>query len=493
MNNLPSFLRPISETVVDGATTAISSGGSESSQPTNFADFLRAEAAKAGLLSDDVKGSASAQVQVQVQVQQQRKCKFMLVGTHAHQYTGYSKVTYNMVRELAKEDSWLDLVHFGFQKHPQIPPLYRPYPPQVKVVDAVALEVAAAQGKEPASTFGFQFLPDVIKKEKPDVVMIYNDASVVSQFLEAIRKSAIPRTFKIWVYIDQVYPIQPQPFLDLLNRDADRIFAFTTYWKKVLKEQGINRPIDILAHGFDSAVFKPMSKKEARKMLGIPEDAFIFMSLNRNTPRKRYDLMVMAFAELVVKYPTKPVFLLCICDKGEKGGYLIFDIYLRELRRLGVNVDQYAARLILSAKEMVFRDEETTTFYSVADVQLSASEGEGFGLCSFESMGLGIPCIAPDVGGFKEFMTAENAILVKPTYRAYLPLGYSPVAGEVELVSSHDLSIAMETYLNDTELRERHGKAARETVLKYTWSSVMSNLMKRLKTEHQEILEGAED
>jgi hypothetical protein len=51
----------------------------------------------------------------------------------------------------------------------------------------------------------------------------------------------------------------------------------------------------------------------------------------------------------------------------------------------------------------------------------------------------------------------------------------------------------METYLNDTELRERHGKAARETVLKYTWSSVMSNLMKRLKTEHQEILEGAED
>jgi glycosyltransferase involved in cell wall biosynthesis len=108
-------------------------------------------------------------------------------------------------------------------------------------------------------------------------------------------------------------------------------------------------------------------------------------------------------------------------------------------------------------------------------------------------MGLGIPCIAPDVGGFKEFMVAENSILVKPTYRAYLPLGYSPVAGEVELVSSHDLSIAMETYLNDTELRERHGKAARETVLKYTWSSVMSNLMKRLKTEHQEILEGAED
>jgi glycosyltransferase involved in cell wall biosynthesis len=279
--------------------------------------------------------------------------------------------------------------------------------------------------------------------------------------------------------------------LDVLNRDADRVFAFTSYWKKVLKEQGINRPIDIIQHGFDATVFKPMAKKEARKMLGIPEDALIYMSLNRNTPRKRYDLLVMAFVELMIKYPTKPVFLLCICDKGEKGGYLIFDIYLRELRKRGVNVDQYASRLILSAKEMSFRDEEVVAFYSVADVQVSAAEGEGFGLCSFESMGLGIPCIAPDVGGFKEYMREDNGILVKPAHRSYLPLAYSPVAGEVELVDTHEYCLAMERYLNDSSLREAHGKAARETVLKYTWPSVFQTMIKRVKSAHEELLEDA--
>jgi glycosyltransferase involved in cell wall biosynthesis len=489
MDNLPAFLRPLQDTIEQGQVLAplvgLPPGQVLTQEPvqaqaqTNFADFLKAEAAKAGLISEKAEPVKA------------EKCKFMLVGTHAHQFTGYSKVTYNMVRELAKEEAWLDVVHFGFQKHPQIPPLYRPYPPQVKVIDAVALEVAAAQGKEPASTFGFQFLPDVINKEQPHIVMIYNDMSVVAQFLEVIRKSAIERTFKIWVYIDQVYPVQPQPFLDVLNRDADRVFAFTPYWKKVIKEQGINRPIDIIPHGFDATIFKPMSKKEARKMLGIPEDAFIYMCLNRNTPRKRYDLLVMAFVELVIKYPTKPVFLLCICDKGEKGGYLIFDIYLRELRKRGVNVDQYASRLILSAKEMSFRDEEVVAFYSVADVQVSTAEGEGFGLCSFESMGLGIPSIAPDVGGFKEYMREDNGILVKPAHRSYLPLAYSPVAGEIELVDPHEYCLAMERYLNDSSLREAHGKAARETVLKYTWPSVFQTMIKRVKSTHEELLEDA--
>ena len=52
--------------------------------------------------------------------------------------------------------------------------------------------------------FGFAALPEVIRHEQPNVVMIYNDMAVVTRFVEEIRKSGIPRTFKIWVYVDQV-------------------------------------------------------------------------------------------------------------------------------------------------------------------------------------------------------------------------------------------------------------------------------------------------
>jgi hypothetical protein len=130
-----------------------------------------------------------------------KKLKFLLVSTHLHQFTGYSKVAHNFVAEFAKKP-WIDLTHYGFQKHPQVPPEYRPYPSNVEVIDAAATE------KPPQQGFGFTALPDVIRRKEPDVVFIYNDMSIVARFLEEIRKSGVPRTFKIWIYIDQVYNTQ---------------------------------------------------------------------------------------------------------------------------------------------------------------------------------------------------------------------------------------------------------------------------------------------
>ena len=125
--------------------------------------------------------------------------------------------------------------------------------------------------------------------------------AVVTRFLEEIRKTNVSRKFKIWVYCDQVYDCQMQGMIDILNRDADRVFAFTSYWKEQLKQQGVTRPLSILGHGFDPKLFFTVPKEMARKSLKLPEDAFVVMSLNRNQPRKRYDILITAFTELIVK------------------------------------------------------------------------------------------------------------------------------------------------------------------------------------------------
>ena len=233
-------------------------------------------------------------------------------------------------------------------------------------------------------------------------------------------------------------------------------------------------------------MFTPMKKEEARKMLGLPQDMFLFMDLNRNQPRKRYDLLIMAFVELVVKYPTKPLFLMCICDKGEKGGWWLFELYARELKLRGVPVDMFGNRLMISSQDMIFRDEDINVFYNIADVGVNTAEGEGWGLCNFEQMGLGIPQVVPDVGGFKDFCNTENSVLVKPKFRYYLPTAYSSVGGEASAVDPHDYCLAMEQYVNDSELREKHGKAARETVLTYKWDECVADLVKRLDEAKKE-------
>jgi glycosyltransferase involved in cell wall biosynthesis len=141
---------------------------------------------------------------------------------------------------------------------------------------------------------------------------------------------------------------------------------------------------------------------------------------------------------------------------------------------------------MLTSQDMSFRDEEINMFYNVADVGVTAADGEGWGLCSFEQMGVGVPQVVPDIGGYKEFCLDDNSVRVKPSVRYYLPMAYCPVFGEAEACDPHDICMGMEEYLLDSDKKKKHGEAARAKVLEYTWDKVTETFMKRLKAEHEE-------
>lgn len=474
MSGLPSYLQSL-EAVLGSSPLASSSIATASapSQAPILPSFLTSPQLSEGLTTSNGGSTAG-------------KLKFLLVGTHAHQVTGYSKVNQGLVKVLSRLP-YVSVTHFGFQRHPGLPPNQRPQPPNVRVLDAADMERRSAPpGSPPQQGFGFGVLCDTIRHEKPDIVFLQNDMAVVSRFLEEVRKSGIPRNFKIWLQVDQVQNCQLQGFLDVINRDADRVFTFTKYWKQCLKDQGITRPIDVLGHAFERDFFTTLPREEVRKKLNLPNDAFIITSLNRNQPRKRQDLLIMAFAELIVKQPTKPIFLICICDKGEKGGWWLFEIFGRELKRLGVPLERFGHRLQLTSTDMNFRDEEINLFQNAADIGINTADGEGWGLCNFEQMGVGVPQVVPDIGGFKEFCTPQNSILVKPKFRFQLPNAQSPVGGEAEACDPHDICVAIEEQLVDSDKRKKHGIEAKKTVLEYTLDKVTENLVKRLKQEHED-------
>jgi glycosyltransferase involved in cell wall biosynthesis len=218
-----------------------------------------------------------------------------------------------------------------------------------------------------------------------------------------------------------------------------------------------------------------------RRKHGIPENLFLMLNLNRNTPRKRYDIVVTALAELVVRYPTKPIALLCVCDAGEQGGFPLHEIYVRELVKRGAHVEHHVNKLLITKSALNYTDETVNELYAMSDIGVTAAEGEGFGLCQFEAMGCGVPQVVPDVGGFKDFCRNDNAVLVKPTHHSYLPFAYSAIGGEIELVTPADLCLGIEEYLLDSELRAEHGKKAREAVLAYRWSDEVAGLAARIR------------
>jgi hypothetical protein len=206
--------------------------------------------------------------------------KLLLVSTHLQQASGYSKVSYGLIQELAKIP-WLSVIHYGIQANKSLG-LKRDYPPNINVYDAVALEAKKELG------FGYAELVPVIEAEKPHIVLLYNDIAVCANYLAKIMPLKIRKglSFQVWTYLDQVYECQPSDLLDGLQRDTDRFFVFTKEWKEVLKRQGVTRPIDILPHGFDRGLFPAdLNRSVIRKAMGIPEEVFLFLNVNRNQPR----------------------------------------------------------------------------------------------------------------------------------------------------------------------------------------------------------------
>jgi glycosyltransferase involved in cell wall biosynthesis len=408
-----------------------------------------------------------------------RQLKIFIISTHLNQASGYAKISNGILKELAKVPD-LSVVHYGIQSSSV--QFNRPYPSNVKVYDVIALE------KEKESGFGYSMLPEIMQKERPDIVFIYNDIGVVNQYLTKLAPLRPGLNFKIWTYLDQVYECQLQQHLEICVKETDRFFTFTKEWREVLKRQNVSRPIDVLLHGYDPSLFPALTKEEARAQMNIPNDIFLFISLNRNQPRKRLDLVVMAFVELITKHPSKPLFLMCVCDKGDKGGFPLFDIFAREITLRGLQVEPFANRLLITPKEMSYQDQEIGKFYRIADVGLSASDGEGLGLCSFEQMGQGVPQVLTNVVGHREYCRSDNSLLVNPEFRSYLPLCMSNLGGETRSVDYRAFAQAMETYVFQEELRLLHGANAKLTVEKYTWSSVMAGFIKRLDLLREELL-----
>lgn len=415
-----------------------------------------------------------------VQPQIQKRVRFMLVGTHTNQTTGYSKVTHNIIQELAKYP-WIDIYHFAFQNFVKNQQPNRAYPPNVNVYDPFVNE----KGDQSEQGFGFSQLADYVRQAKPDYVMIYNDASIICRFLDKLQENLQPeeRTYKLIIYLDQVYKIQRPEFLDRINKDTDVYFTFTNYWREILQQQGITKPIHILRHGFEPNEFKQLNRDAMRKKHNIPQHVFLFLNLNRNTPRKRHDIVVQAFAQLVAKHPTKSLGLLAVCDAGQLGGYPIREIYTRELIRLGISPQFHTHKLMITEHSMAWDDSIINEIYAMSDVGITAAEGEGFGLCQFEAMGIGIPQVIPYIGGFRDFcIPNHNSMCVQPKTELYLPLALSVIGGKSEIVDPTDLALAAEEYLLDTDLREAHGKAAMETVLSYRWANEVKQLVEVLRS-----------
>ena len=401
--------------------------------------------------------------------------RFVLVSTHVDQTTGYSKVVSNLLAQAATLAPKVKTFHFGFQRHPERKNI-RKVPDGIVAYDAAANEDPKEEG------FGFNKIHEYLEMVSPDVVMIYNDPMIIARFIQSMKYKKGETPYKLWLYVDQVYTGIAQPLMDELNKAAEKVFCFTDSWAKEFTNYGGPTPL-VMEHAVDSTIFSnlPLAARSAlRKNVGLPPEAIVFLNANRNSQRKRQDLTIMGFVELMKRHQDKPLWLLMVTavDPQKGAHYDIQRIFNDQLQRAGLDPNVFSKRLAIvdTAPPNTLSDEGINQIYNMCDVGINTSDGEGFGLCQLEHLYTGAPQIVTDVGSYRSFLptSATQYIPQGPlVYQAAgMPLGLcAPSFDPVHVADAMDA--VLEKYID-------MAKKAAEMKFK-TWTDVCASWLSELR------------
>ncbi len=215
----------------------------------------------------------------------------------------------------------------------------------------------------------------------------------------------------------------------------------------------------------------------------IPRDAFLFVYTAANHGhRKGFIQLLETFKRFNKLHPNSRLYLHTNMNMEAPGGYAL----ATKIEELGlsdsVHYPQYDP--IMEPVD----DSDFRRLYNAADIYVSNSEGEGFGLGLIESQACGIPVIAPDNSSQTELVKGHGYLVdcVDAEIWTDYPVNV-PTLQNFRVPNQKSLLEQMERAYNDETLRLEYGKQSREFALNYSWKKIMPKWEKLVKEVGDEV------
>ena len=313
----------------------------------------------------------------------------------------------------------------------------------------------------------FQIMRHLFPKPRPSLIRFRGFSFRISLMISMI-KLAYP-DIKIVVQPamfggDDFFSIKKKPLGSFLIRKilrADAIFSMNTLIKDSFRAGGypadriypINNPIDIDA-------FHPLSPPEKlslRQGLGLPQDAFIFITSGILSTRKRQSLVTEAFLRVLSDNQAKTVYLIHMGPTASELGKLgrADAAHNALMEENAINSMPYASDF----RDRVFfvgYQKNPELYLQASDVFVHASCYEGQANAVNEALACGLPSLVPDIPLYAEQAPPSCALFF-------------------EADSPDALSRSMERLLGDEELRNSMANAATKHILTTLHPRLVSN------------------
>jgi glycosyltransferase involved in cell wall biosynthesis len=268
---------------------------------------------------------------------------------------------------------------------------------------------------------------DPADKWKPDVVLVVSDVSgLLSHMGELTQvKHDIWKNAPVYHYCpiegDNLPPYWRQLW------DIVEPVAMSEYGARTIGEH-IGRPVPVIYHGVDTDDFYPVSpgrpirvrgntlrsKEECKLLFERDPERLLLLRADRNAYRKFYPKTLEAFGLIAAREPNVDLILHCQpIDPKADGPDLI-----QELLRLPKDIHNRVGWTLGHDTHVGFSRPELNALYNAADIYISTTGGEGFGLTLAESMAAGTPVVVTDWAADRETV-GDGGVLIPPLHDTY--------------------------------------------------------------------------
>lgn len=329
---------------------------------------------------------------------------------------------------------------------------------------------------------GFARVVEMLARVVPEVVFIFNDPHAILSLLLDNRFDAERVLWSGGVFgatkavykppIIAYIPIDgydsPKSW-DILKARVTRI-AMSKFGRDTAMPEA-----PVAWHGIDTSVYKPTPKTQAKRALGYDPDRFLVLRVDKNSTRKDYPATWKALRPLLRKHKDIDVHFHCLPRAND--GY--------DLRAVLFNDEDIRDRVSFSPNLTGFAgwsDEQLALLYSAADLYVSTSWGEGFGLGNLTALACGTPVVAQDCSATTE-VVGPGGILVAPKGRITTPMGQEQCLPDID-----GFTRAIEKLYLDRKTRRQMGVEGVKHAAQFSWD-VATDIFERTMREALETKE----